>query len=273
MASIMTAIMLTPNLQGQIVSEKIGVELTPDITWRIEDNTLYLSGNGVVPTTMFGAKSAWNDHRSRFNSVIIEDGITGLGQNVFVGYKNITSLTIAGTVRDLAPNSFNTCKNLSVVELKGATPTDINSTVFYKLKFKKAKLVIPAGTKAIYESDPFWSQFGKIEESNQLPTVPPAALTTLAEPCNIHLTRTANFIGGGALIRVFLNGVEQEKIGNGQTIMLQTDRVNNELYLQWGKKVLSIRRFEAITGSNIHIEYSNFLAYMKVIDEDENDEE
>lgn len=256
------------SLYGQDVQKSIGGELTPDITWRIEGNILYISGKGVVPTTMFGARSAWHDYRSNFHSVVIEDGITGLGQNVFTGYKNITSLTIAGSVKDLAPSSFNSCKSLSVVEVKGATPSDINASVFYRLKYKNVKLIVPAGTKATYEADPFWGKFGTIEESAQSADMQPASTVTLTEPCIIHLKRNANFFGGGAKIKVFLNGVEQEKIGNGETIVMQTDRVKNELFLQWNKTALSIRRFEATAGGDIHIEYSNMIAYMKIIDEE-----
>ena len=141
-ASIM-AVITASGLYGQM----IGGELTPDIAWRIENNTLYISGKGVVPSTMFGSRSAWYNYRSQFQSVVIENGITDVGQSVFVGYKNITRLTIAGSVKDFAPNAFNSCKKLSVVEVKGATPPDINFSTFYKVKMKNAKLIVPAGTK------------------------------------------------------------------------------------------------------------------------------
>ncbi len=264
--TLIIAVIPVSSLYGQGAQGAIGSELTPDIGWRIENNILYITGKGVVPTTMLGARSAWHDYRSNFNSVVIEDGITGLGQNVFTGYKNVTSLTVAGSVKDLAPSSFNSCKSLSVVEVKGAIPPDINASVFYGLKYKNVKLIVPAGTRAVYEADPFWGKFGTIEESAQSADIQLASAATLTEPCVIHLKRNANFFGGGAKIKVFLNGVEQEKIGNGETLVMQTDRVENELFLQWNKTALSIRRFEATAGGNIHIEYSNMIAYMKIID-------
>ena len=79
---------------------------------------------------------------------MIEDGITDVGQSVFICYKNITSVTIAGSVKDFAPNAFKSCKNISVVEVKGATAE------------------------------------------------------TLAEPCIIHLYRSANFVGGAINIKI-----------------------------------------------------------------------
>lgn len=268
--SIMT-FMQASGLYGQNVQETIGGEMTPDIAWRIEDNILYLNGKGVVPTTMLGARSPWHDYRSLFHSVVIEDGITGLGQNIFIGYKNITSLTVAGSVKDFAPNAFNSCKKLSVVEVKGAIPPDTNLAAFYKVDFKKAKLIVPAGTKTIYEADPLWNKFSTIEESAQPADTQPVStpVETLEKPCTIHLTRTTNFVGGGVGVRVFLNGIEQEKLGNGQTIAMQTDHAKNELYIQQGKnRPVAIRRFDATAEGDIRIEFSYFLGYMKIMDKE-----
>jgi hypothetical protein len=264
-----TTIMVVMSMSDLFGQDIVGGELSPDISWRIENNTLYISGEGVVPSTMFGARSAWHSHRSLFNSVVIEDGITDLGQSLFVGYKNITSLTIAGSVKDFAVNAFNSCKNLSVVEVKGSTPPDISLSVFYKVKYKNAKLIVPVGTKEIYASDPLWSQFVKIEESGQPATDQPAPIGTLSEPGTIYLKRTSNFVGGGVNVQVFLNGVEQQKLGNAKTNVMQTDRDKNELYIQQGKRRIAMRRFDATAGGDVHIEFSYFNGYMKIMEEND----
>lgn len=263
------ALMQVSSLFGQATSQMIAGELTPDIRWQIENNTLYIRGNGVIQTTMYGTQSAWQNQQSLFNSVVIEDGIKEIGKNVFLAHKRISSLTIGGNVRDIGFLAFSKCKNLSVVEVKGAIPPDLCIGSFYKLKFKKAKLIVPAGTKATYLADPIWSKFGTIEESVHPPTDGlPAPVETLAEPCLIHLRRTSNFVGGGINLKVFLNGVEQPmRLGNGQTILLQTDRNKNVLYFQQGKYTHSIRRFNATSGGDVRIEYSHWFGYMQVIDE------
>jgi len=266
----MVAVMPSFDLYGQ---DTKGV-LTPEIGWRLENGTLYLSGKGVVPTTMLMAQSAWSNYRKQFNAVVLEDGITDVGKNIFLGYKNITSLTIAGSVKNLDINSFNGCKKLTLVEVKGATPPDIASATFYKVKFKKAKLIVPAGTKATYEADALWNRFATIEESAQPPETQRAPVETLAKPCFIYIRRPWNYIGGGVGIRVFLNGVEQEKLRNGETLALQTDRNKNELYLQYGKKMpIAIRRFDATAGSEIYMEYSHFNGYVNIMSEKSQEEQ
>jgi hypothetical protein len=253
-------------LYGQEASKKVGGELTPDIAWNIENGVLRISGNGVIPTTMFGNRSAWHDYKSLFHSVVLEEGITDAGRFIFNAYKNITSLTIGGSVKDLAPNSFSGCKKLSVVEVRGAVPPDINLGSFYGVKFKKAKLIVPSGTKAIYEADPMWNRFGTIAESAQPAVSQLVPTEALSQPCTIYLTRTSNFVGAAMSVQVFLNGVEKKKLGNGQTISFQTTEKSNMLFIGQGENPNSVRRFEAISGGEIRIEYSIFNSYMIISD-------
>jgi len=253
-----------------VYGQETSGELTPTVKWYIENGTLHISGTDTVPTTMMGKKSPWSQAVSQFSAVSIDDGITAVGMNLFIGYKNITSLTVAGSVREIGGSAFNKCKNLTTVELKGAIPPDINMVVFYGTKLAQKKLIVPAGTKATYEADPLWSQFGTIEESSQpadnAATAQENSTATLTEPCAIHLTRTTNFVGGGVSLQVFLNGEEQEKLKNGSTIDLQTDRVKNELLIQQGKNPVVIKRFDATSGGDIKIEFSFFFGALKIVE-------
>jgi len=258
---VMTALS-TSFIHGQ----EMGGELTPEISWKIANGTLYISGNGIVPTTMIGRVSAWNKFRSNFNSVVIEDGITVIGRYVFNGHKNITSLSLGKNVKDITPQAFSGCKKLAVIEVNSAIPPDINSASFYGVKLKKTRVIIPSGTKVSYQDDPIWSTFGTIEESSQVADQPSPSVT-LSQPCTISLKRSWNYVGGAIKSKVYLNGIEQEKLGNGNTILLTTDRDKNMLHIQTGKKVISVRRFDATAGGEIRIDYSMFSSYIKIVEE------
>ena len=248
-----------PNLYGQNTPEKIGGELSPKVAWRIENNTLYLCGTDTVPSTMYGTMSAWHNHRTLFQSVVIEDGITYLGLHLFMNfYKNINSLTIGENVRFLGPQAFGSCTNLSVVEVKSATPPDINYSTFYRVG-KKTTLIVPAGTKSIYEADPIWNKFVKIEESSQPAVLQPAPAEILATPCIINLTRTAHYFGGAVKAKVFLNGEEVGKIGNKQSIVIKTNLSKNVLIIKHGTLIGTVRRFDATAGGEINIEFSAYF--------------
>ena len=256
MAISLLVVMQTTVIYGQNTVELKDIKLYFD-SWRIENNTLYISGQGVVRPNKDLLSTP-------FQSVVIEDGITGVGHDIFFGKRNITSLTIAESVKELAPGSFMSCKKLSLVEVKNAIPPNFSYKTFFGVKLKKAKLIVPAGTKAKYETEPYWSKFGTIVESTQPAATQYDYADTLDEPCNIYLNRINQFSGGGAMMRVFLNGVEQEPIGNGMTHLLQTDRVKNELYLQWGNLILGIYRFDALAGAIFLIEYSNIDRYLGI---------
>ena len=254
-----------------IFGQDTGGTLSSGVTWRIENNTLYFSGKSFVPTTMFRAKSAWDKSRSLFNAVVVEEGITLVGKNVFAGYSNITSLTVAGSVKELSPESFSKCK-LTRVEMKGAIPPSLNHTTFLDLNYRNATLIVPAGTKSTYADDPLWGKFGKIEESTEAAQTTP--VETLAQPCKVNLIRK----GGAVAVKfpVFLNGKEEDKLGAGKTLTMQTDRSQNMIYIKQGNTPLSVCRFNATAGGEVNIKVVYIMktnVYMFIADGDHEDEE
>jgi hypothetical protein len=246
--------------------QEIGGEMTPEVKWYIEGETLHISGKGVVPTTMIGQQSPWRPYRSQFNAVVIEEGITGVGKFVFNKYKNVTSLTIAGSVEFLDANSFSGCSKLATVEVKSAIPPSINIGTFYSSKTKKAKLIVPDGCMDEYKSTPFWNQYGTVEESGQAAVDADEINRTIDAPCTIRLHREARFSGGGATLSVYLNGVEQGKLGNGEMIELTTDRLKNRIAIKWRKSNMGYFRFDAIPGGEVQINYSAATTNFKIVE-------
>jgi hypothetical protein len=236
--------------------QEIGGEMTPEVKWYIEGETLHISGTGVAPSTVFGQQSPWYPYRSQFNAVVIEEGITGVGKYVFNGYKNITSLTVAASVESLDGNSFSGCSRLARVEVKSAIPPGLTIGTFILSKIKKAKLIVPDGCIDEYKATPFWDKFGAVEESGQAATDADEVNRTLDEPCTVRLHREARFSGAAASLRVYLNGVEQEKLGNGKTVEMKTDRLKNRVTIKWRKSNMGYFRFDAIPGGEIQINYS-----------------
>jgi hypothetical protein len=134
-------------------------QLTPEISWKIENGTLTVSGVGDIP----GAPG-WYEPMKNVTSVIIEDGITCLGHHAFASSK-ISSIVIGANVTSIKTYGFFGCKNLVLVEVKSAKPPKIGAFVFLLSSIDKAKLIVPAGAKAAYASDKSWKKFGTIEEN------------------------------------------------------------------------------------------------------------
>jgi hypothetical protein len=134
--------------------------LTPDITWRIEDATLIVSGTGEIP----GAP-IWSSKMDIVTSVIIGDGITKLGHHAFNMNKNITRVILGKDLTDIGTYAFFNCDNLAVMEVRSTTPPKVGAFAFMSTPVGKAILIVPAGTKAAYEANKNWKKFGTIEEN------------------------------------------------------------------------------------------------------------
>ena len=248
--------------------KQISRAYTPNITWRIENDTLFINGEGDMPKIPSGKLPIWANYRDFFTSVVIDEGITKIGPNTFNLHKNIHSVTIAESVTDIA-GAFFQCKNLSIMEVKSVVPPKLSAYgEFLFTPISKAKLIVPNGAKSQYETDKGWSKFGTIEEKD-IQSAPKkiqsAPTETLSEPCVIHLKRTKNLMGAARKVQVFLNGIEQGLLKNNQTIVIQTDRVKNLLQIKQGDVESAILRFDATIGGEIHIDYHYLVGYMKVI--------
>ena len=141
------------------------------LSWEFEDEVLTVKGKGEIPdfrnysyrTSGLPAKlNPANQLPSSITSLIIEDGITRIGDAAFFMCTNLTSVTIPESVTYLN-RVFQACKKLTVVEVKNPIPPLGNP--FTNVSLKKVKLIIPAGTKTIYAKNKVWKKFGIIEEN------------------------------------------------------------------------------------------------------------
>ena len=117
----------------------------------------------------------------------IPNSVTTIGNNAFAGSSALTSLTIPNSVISINYAAFQDCTGLtsitipvSVVSIWGlaflrcsgltdvivewATPLSVPSNIFEEVNISAATLHVPAGTKALYQVDSVWGQFGTIDE-------------------------------------------------------------------------------------------------------------
>jgi hypothetical protein len=136
-------------------------EVSPGVFRHVENDTLIVSGKGDIP-----GMPEWIGKISTVTTVIIEDGITTIGHHAFNASK-ATSITIGRDVTSLKMYAFSNCSKLASMEVKSTTPPKMGAFVFLLTPVKKAKLIVPAGTKAIYKKSKGWKDFGTIEENEE----------------------------------------------------------------------------------------------------------
>lgn len=85
------------------------------IEWTYEDGTLTVSGTGEMEN--FEDIAPWDEYRDSITRVVIEDGITHLGDNAFRDYDAITEADLGTTLVSLGKGSFLGCDGLERLHL------------------------------------------------------------------------------------------------------------------------------------------------------------
>jgi hypothetical protein len=84
-----------------------------NVTWTLTDEgKLTISGTGDMYTS-----TPWYNYRTSIKTVIIEDGVTSIGNSAFVNCTNLTSVNIPNGVTSIEIDAFYGCKGLTSVEI------------------------------------------------------------------------------------------------------------------------------------------------------------
>ena len=137
--------------------DSLSGSLGENITWALEGSsdsgyTIRISGSGDTPGYDYTSDIPWYSHINEIKSVIVEDGITGLGKASFYKSTSIQSVKIADSVRSIGDLCFYRNGSLEKIEL-GNGLTSIGEAAFSVSNLKKVSL--PAGITRI-EADTFY---------------------------------------------------------------------------------------------------------------------
>lgn len=101
------------------------------ITWTLDsEGTLTVSGEGAMGSSP-GGNAPWREFSSSIKKVIIEEGITQVGEQAFYGYNNLESVEIASSVTRIARSAFSHSIYLKSVTFNGNGLKTIAGYAFY----------------------------------------------------------------------------------------------------------------------------------------------
>ena len=158
-----------------------------DITWKIEDSTLTISGKGAIPDYNAGMYSPiefapWYKYRSSIYRGVLEIGVTRIGHCAFYACYNLTSIIIPNSITSIGgwtfsyctsltsisiPNSVTTirewafyyCESLTLITNFNPVPVAINSDVFGGVNKSACTLEVPINSVSAYKEAPVWKEF------------------------------------------------------------------------------------------------------------------
>ena len=103
-----------------------------NLTWTYESatNTLTISGTGNMNNYQpFSYASPWDSFRSSIKKVIIENGVTSIGDRAFFKCSGLTSITIPNSVTSIGYTAFSGCSGLTSVTIPNSV-TSIAEAAF-----------------------------------------------------------------------------------------------------------------------------------------------
>ena len=104
---------------------------TGDCTWTFDDTVLTISGNGDMGNYRNYPILPWG---SSITKVVIEDGVTSIGDWAFWDCTSLTSITIPDSVTRIGHSAFNKCTSFTNITIPDSV-TSIGSGAFYNTAY------------------------------------------------------------------------------------------------------------------------------------------
>jgi hypothetical protein len=110
---------------------------TGDCTWTLDDTTLTITGNGAMKDYTINSRAPWG---TTITKVIVENGVTSIGDFSFYNCKNITQVVIPDSLKTLGIWCFYNCNKLSTIEIPDQITTIANCAFAFCTKLTSIKL-------------------------------------------------------------------------------------------------------------------------------------
>jgi len=127
---------------------------------------------------------------AELNSVQISEGTTEIGQEAFMDCTKLKTIHFPSTVEYYKKGILNRCTALDSVIVSRQYPAAITADVFSEIDISKLTLVVPDGTKLMYEIANVWKDFGKIIEKplvSNKPISPNVSVKLFPNPVDDYL--------------------------------------------------------------------------------------
>jgi len=125
-----------------------------NLTWTFSGSVLTISGTGAMDNWLLS--NPWKDYNKEITGVVIEEGVTSIGDYAFYMCETLDKITIPGTVTKIGNHAFSWCYELSDIRLPNSLAEIGNSA--FELCSGIATLTIPDGVTII--GDYAFSQCG-----------------------------------------------------------------------------------------------------------------
>ena len=87
--------------------------------WKLEDKSITISGSGEMRNWAINDKEDWHDtkYTKAIEKVVIEKGVTSIGESTFSGCSSLTEIEIPASVTSIGNYAFRECSSLTEIEI------------------------------------------------------------------------------------------------------------------------------------------------------------
>jgi len=87
-------------------------------------HTLTISGSGAMTKfDLFKTKAPWDGYKASITSVVIESGVTSIGEYAFKQCTSLASVTIPTSVTNIGKSAFEQCSSLTTIDIPTSVTT------------------------------------------------------------------------------------------------------------------------------------------------------
>lgn len=166
-----------------------------NLTWSVENGVLTISGTG--PMENFFLASPWEVLDSRIHTVIIEPGVTTIGESAFFKLKNLQSISIPGTVESIGSYAFMECSNLTEVTMEEGLK-EIHGWAFKSCTSLKDFHMPDSVTVAVGDVFSDCHSLETVHLSDALTSIPDGIFNNCGALRNFNIPKAATSIGSNA---------------------------------------------------------------------------
>ena len=111
------------------LNAQIGGTCGDSLTWNLTGESLTISGTGDMRNFSWAAEP-WYSYRNLITTVVIDNGVTSIGDNAFNGCSALASISIGNSVISIGENVFYSCSGLSSITIPNSV-TSIGYAAFF----------------------------------------------------------------------------------------------------------------------------------------------
>lgn len=91
--------------------------------WSLQDGTLVITAQGAMQDYDSAAQTPWFKDRAEIRKIVVQQGVTTIGDYAFYGCENVTSVTLPDTVTQIGKLAFYGCKALRTLTVPDSVLT------------------------------------------------------------------------------------------------------------------------------------------------------